>query len=362
MFEPFRSRPEALALARWTALLMGWVWLGAQGQRLGWSVASGVLPVALWWALRGLLAHLLAKNTLPARWAAAATPLLGTTTALGMLIVGKWQPPATGQVALLLLATVWAAWSASLESPAARSACDRHWVGWPPLLAAALTALCTAAVPGVMHSLWAAPLVLLFAAVLGRRPPVPAAHNPAPTAASALPATAMGLMMGSLWLSNAWCSAAGWSQTSVVLLHLGFMAALPALTRLDLIPRHLPAPWTERLPLTLLALGAGVLLAGSGAARGMVGMGLLALAWSVHAGRHRSPRPQGANHAMEATVWALVGPTLLLAVGWFGPTAGPVAQQLVYGGLGAAAILVMVHTEWRHALSPSLPLARSDSP
>ena len=50
-------RTEALALARWTALLMGWVWLGAQGQRLGWSVASGVLPVALWWAMRGLLAH-----------------------------------------------------------------------------------------------------------------------------------------------------------------------------------------------------------------------------------------------------------------------------------------------------------------
>ena len=50
--------PEALALARWTALLMGWVWLGAQGQRLGWSVASGVLPVALWWALRRRLKRL----------------------------------------------------------------------------------------------------------------------------------------------------------------------------------------------------------------------------------------------------------------------------------------------------------------
>jgi hypothetical protein len=39
-------KPVARALARWIVLLLGWVWLGAQGQRLGWALASGVVPVA----------------------------------------------------------------------------------------------------------------------------------------------------------------------------------------------------------------------------------------------------------------------------------------------------------------------------
>ena len=348
-------RPEALALARWTALLMGWVWLGAQGQRLGWSVASGVLPVALWWALRPLFGRFV-----PARLASTVAPLLGAATALGALLVGQWHPPATGHVALLVLATVWAAWSAALEVPVARGACRRRWSGGPPLLAAALTALCTTSALPAMHGLWAAPLVLLLAAALGRPPTVSTAPDAAPCAASALPAMAMGLMMGTLWLSNAWCSAAGWSPATVVLLHLGAMAALPALTRLDLVPSHLPAPWAERLPLALLALGAGVLLAGTGAAHGLVGMGLLALAWSVHAGRHR-PNTASAS-PLAAAGWTLCGPALLLAVGWLSPTTGPGAQQLAYGLIGTAALLALAATGWRPTLPHPLPLARSDSP
>ncbi|MDP2073269.1 hypothetical protein [Hydrogenophaga sp.] len=348
--------PEALALARWTALLMGWVWLGAQGQRLGWSVASGVLPVALWWALRLLFA----QAGLPARLAPTVAPLLGAATALGALLVGQWQPAATGHVALLVLATVWAAWSASLDVPVARGACRRSWSGGPPLLAAALTALCTTGALPAMHSLWAAPVVLLLAAALGRPPTVPNAPDAAPSAASALPATAMGLMMGTLWLNNAWCSAAGWSPATAVMVHLGAMAALPVLTRLDLVPRHLSAPWAERLPLALLALGAGVLLAGTGATHGLVGMGLLALAWSVHAGRHRSeafpPSP------LAVAGWALCGPALLLAVGWLSPTTGPWAQQLAYSLIGGAALLALLATGWRPTPPHPLPLARSDSP
>lgn len=355
---PPTLRTEALALARWTALLMGWVWLGAQGQRLGWSVASGVLPVALWWAIRGLLAH----TDLPARLARPAIPLLGALTAGGAWLVGHAPAPATGHAALLVLAAVWAAWSACLEVPLARGACRRRWSGWPPLLAAALTALCTAGVPGVSDSLWAAPLVLLCTALLSRWAPAPAAQQLAPTAASTLPATAMGLMMGTLWLSNAWCSAAGVSPATVVLIHLGLMSALPALTRLDWVPRHLPTPWAARLPLALLALGAGVLLAGSSAANGLVGMGLLALAWSVHAGRHRAGVSRWAPHGAVALGWSLGGPALLLAVGWLSPTAGPAAQQIGYGFLGGAALVALLVSGWR--ATPPLPisLARSDSP
>ena len=50
------SAPRGLAhageVAQWTVLLLGWLWLGEQGMRLGWSMASGVLAVAVWgWRL-----------------------------------------------------------------------------------------------------------------------------------------------------------------------------------------------------------------------------------------------------------------------------------------------------------------------
>jgi hypothetical protein len=34
-------------VAQWTLLMLGWLWLGEQGSRLGWSLASGVMAVAL---------------------------------------------------------------------------------------------------------------------------------------------------------------------------------------------------------------------------------------------------------------------------------------------------------------------------
>jgi hypothetical protein len=172
----------------------------------------------------------------------------------------------------------------------------------------------------------------------------------------------MGLMMGTLWLSNAWCNAAGVSPATVVVIHLGLMAALPALTRFDLVPRHLPTPWAERLPLALLALGSGVLLAGSGAANGLVGMCLLALAWSVHAGRHRPGVSRLAPHFAVTLGWSLGGPALLLAVGWLSPTAGPAAQQIGYGFIGGAALLALLVSGWRSTPPLPIPLARSDSP
>ncbi len=325
-------RPEVLALARWTVLLMGWVWLGAQGQRLGWSVASGLLPVALWWSLRLAFAH----TALGVRLPPAATPVLGAITALGVLIVGQLQPPAHGHAALMGVAAVWAAWSARLEAAPASGRCGRRWQGWPPLVAAALTALgATDMLPSVTGP-WAATLVLLLAAALGGTSKHRATHRVSSTAGSALPATAMGLMMGTLWLNNAWCSAAGWTPTAMVAWHLGLMAALPALTRLGPIPRPLPAPWAERLPLALLALGALALLAGSGAVNGLAGMGLLALAWSVHAGRHRPGQPGGVSG-----LWSLGGPMLLLAVGWLSPTQGPLAQQVAYGLLGVLSLIAL---------------------
>jgi hypothetical protein len=82
---------------------MGWVWLGAQGHRVGWSLASGVLPVAFWWAMRLVFTNLCISHYLPR----SASWFLGVLTALGTLVVAKF--PSLGTGALLTLAFLWAA-------------------------------------------------------------------------------------------------------------------------------------------------------------------------------------------------------------------------------------------------------------
>lgn len=333
-------KPAALALARWTALLIGWVWLGAQGQRLGWSLASGVLPVTLWWCLRLVLATRPIPPGLPRQ-----TPwVLGALTALGTLLVAQWQHPGTGHAALLALAAVWAAWSVLLEAPVSPARCGRRWSGWPPLIAAGLTGLATttplpAPLPGA-----AVALVLLGAAWLGRRAST-SDRWPGGQCAALISGSAMGLMMGTLWLGSAWCSATGWSNAAIVSLHLGLMAALPALTRLDLIPSRLPSGVAQGLPLALVCAGSTVLLAGTQTAYGLLGMVLLALAWSVHAGRQdAAARTRSHWHST-----ALGGPVLLLGVGWLSPTFGPRALLWAYGLLGALSLIKLLHLAWRAA-------------
>jgi hypothetical protein len=59
MSEALPAKPnanDALAhageVAQWTLLMLSWLWLGEQGSRLGWSLASGVMALALWWTAR----------------------------------------------------------------------------------------------------------------------------------------------------------------------------------------------------------------------------------------------------------------------------------------------------------------------
>lgn len=319
--------PEAQALARWTALLMGWVWLGAQGQRLGWTTASGVVPVVLWWSVR-----LLVTSSPWLQWRPLQAPrVLGVITAAASLLVAVW--PGAGNTGLLGVAVVWGLWSALLESRAGHSRCSRRWSGWPPLLAAGLTALGTVAPwsPPVTVGVSAAVLLLaagLSPSELDQESPRPAFAHPG----AALPASAMGLMMGSLWLGNVWCSAAGWSNAELVGWHLGLMAVLPAFTQADLIPPHLPTAAARRLPLVLLCTGSATLIAGTQAAHGLAGMVLLALAWAMHTGRYYRAAPY-----RSALMWT--GPALLLAVGLTSPTQGPQSLQWAYGALGILALL-----------------------
>lgn len=346
---PHPLPPEAQALARWTVLLMGWVWLGAQGQRLGWSIASGVVPVVLWWSVR-LLAT---GSPWLRRWPTQAPRILGMATAAVSLLVAAW--PGVGHTGLLGLAVVWGLWSALLESRSGHGRCGRRWSGWPPLLAAGLTALGTVAPWPTPVTASVSAAVLLLAAGLSptgpcQEPPRRAVLHPG----AALPASAMGLMMGSLWLGNVWCNAAGWSTAELVGWHLGLMALLPAFTRADLIPRHLPTAATVRLPLVLLCVGSGVLIAGTQAKHDIAGMVLLALAWAVHTGRYHHAAP-----SWPALVWT--GPVLLLAVGLTSPTQGPQSLQWAYGVLGVLALLVTLKNGLADAPQASPPSTWKDA-
>lgn len=267
------THPSAHALLHWAVLLMGWVWLGQQGQRLGWSVASGVLAVAIWWALRVLFAQSGFIQRLPRQ----ASVWLGMGTVGGALGVAGLASSPMAHALLLLLAGVWALWSALLE------------VG--------------------SHGPLAKPC----------------------GAEASLPQTAMGLMMGSLWLTSSWCATAGLQPATVVGFHVLLMAVLPALAS----RWHLP-PWAAQAgPLTLVLAGSLVLQLGNGWAHGATGMALLALAWALQAPQHQ------ASHT--ARRWsALAGPALLLAVGWWSPTLGPQVLQAAYGLLGAGAFLALL--------------------
>lgn len=323
-----------MALARWTVLLMGWVWLGEQGQRLGWSLGSGLVAVAFWWALRLTLQRL---QPWPQGPLAATLLGWGAATAAGVGLLAQLAPGPTSFWVLMVVALLWAVWSAALDALApVSSRCPRPWAGWPPLLAA-LIAWAALSLPwaqnegGVAVVLLAAGLLVGFAAPKPRLMPR--------RMASGLPQTAMGLMMGSLGLGSAWCVSAGWSTTTVMGLHLLLMAALPGLVRLDFIPRQMPPTVARLLPLALVMAGGWLLWMALSPANGLVGMLLLALAWAL-------PDPDGsATHRPligAALRWApLGGPVLLMAVGVLSPTWGPQALALAYGGLAALAGLVV---------------------
>jgi hypothetical protein len=236
-----------------------------------------VLAVAIWWALRVLFAQSGFIQRLPRQ----ASVWLGMGTVGGALGVASLPASPAAHTLLLVLAGVWALWSAALEagSPSA--------IAYP----------CGAA--------------------------------------AALPQTAMGLMMGSLWLTSSWCATAGLPPATVVGFHVLLMAVLPALASLFRLPPQRP-PWAaQALPLALVLGGSLVLQLGNGWAHGATGMALLALAWALQAPQHP------ASHT--ARRWgALAGPALLLAVGWWSPTLGPQVLQAAYGLLGVGAFLALL--------------------
>jgi hypothetical protein len=119
--------------------------------------------------------------------------------------------------------------------------------------------------------------------------------------------SAMGLMMGALWLGDAWCAGLGWSPEHMVWAHLGLMAGLPAVVALSL--RGLPdgsglSVHHAHIGAALMVLGALMLL-GNSALHGLLAMGLPSLAWALHCARHGMVPVTQAPGARVWPVWTL---------------------------------------------------------
>jgi hypothetical protein len=359
---PTTAWVHAGEVAQWVVVLMGWVWLGEQGMHVGWSMASGLLPVALWWAVR-----MLARGS---AWGLGCAPwvfgLLGLFTASGIGLLGVMASHGVSHEWLLGLAVVWGLWSAGIETRSQSSTFQLGSVAWHPVLAAVLViaawqlpeANATAHLgTGVLLTLCAG---CLYAQHRDHATRSLVCQGPCSNAQTLLAPSAMGLMMGSLWLGNAWCVGLGWQTTSMVIIHLSLMAGLPTVVayvmrRTPLAPLAFPHhTWSS---LALLALGALALL-GEGPIFGVLAMLLPSLAWALHCTR---PRRQLAPSEilspwLAKSLTLLLGPVLLVWVGLLSPTQGPWAIHSALALLGGLALLQLLHLWWRQQLL-NMPLS-----
>ena len=363
---PGSKPPVALSHARevahWLVLLLGWLWLGEQGMHWGWPWASGVFAVALWWAVR-----LLCRGS---AWAFQCAPwvmgVLGLITVCG--IYGLKNPMAApwAHGVLLALAVVWGLWNALIETRSQVSTFELAPVAWHPVLAAALVAGCWQWPVGEPFSdMGVMILVAVCAGIFYAHDrcttnAMPVCRGPRAGLQTLLAPSAMGLMMGTLWLGNAWCASLGWGIDQMVGAHLALMAGLPTLTALWMRggpPSHASSVLQAVASLTLLVLGALMLLGNSPVHSVMV-MLLPSLAWAVHCSRRRESAQLAPRLAPWVTrSWALVlGPLLLVWVGSASPVQGPWAMQsaLALLGLLAAGQLVLL---WSRKQGLHLPFS-----
>ena len=352
-------------VAQWTVVLLAWLWLGEQGMRLGWSLASGVLAVVLWWAAR-----LLSRGSV---WALTSSPVL--MGLLGLLSAwGVWWPDflsghSAAHAGLLAVAVVWGVWCGLIETRSQSSTFALGRVAWHPLVAAALTYGAWRMPDGVSSApVGVSALLALCAAVLhardrfGARQPT-VCRGVQSSLPLVLPTSAMGLMMGSLWLGNAWCAGLNLSLAWMATSHLVLMAGLPALVA-GFMRWWVPdgdAHFHERLSfisLGFLILGPLMLL-GDSAVHGALAMVLPSLAWAVHLGRHRLPLGSAVRWApgVQRGLALLLGPGLLAWVGLLSPWQGPLAVQSAFALLGLLAAVQMLYgvRRWAVPASAGLP-------
>ena len=324
--------------ARWVLMLLAWVWLGEQGIQEGWLYASGVWPLVLWWGSR-----LVARQwqwRMDAHMQAAVIRSSGTAAAI-FLAACQFVPDSVSFFMLLISAVCWGICSGVSEHGQQRSCTPAPAAS--PLLAALLV--------GVLWwapSAWASTLVvlalLICATVMaGNASRTPSVAQPRHQD-NGLASLAMGLMMGTMWQSGAWCVGLGWSETSGVVMHLLLMAALPALVmQLDKVIK-IKAQTLQILTLVILATGS-LLLGLAGPAYWLWGMVLHALAWSLKWGA-AVPVPWTSNtNAKTApasqSLLLAVGPVALWLIGETIQQNGPLVLQLVQLLLCGACVVAL---------------------
>lgn len=343
---------HAAEVAQWVVVLLGWVWLGEQGTLLGWSMASGLLPVALWWAVR-LLCR---ASTWMFRCHSIVLAFAGLLTVSGVWVLGRLTSTFFSLTALLGLAMVWGAWSALIETRTQSSTFELGSVAWHPVIAAVMVMggwqmLGTTSVPHlgviILLTLCAG---LLYANDRYEAQPKKTCLGVRTNIQTLLAPSAMGLMMGSLWLNNAWCIGLGWRTEQMVMTHLGLMAGLPALVACVIRATNVQSvnQYHFHISLALLALGAMALM-GDNPIYSVLAMLLPSLSWSLHCTRSRlKNETTGIGSPWLAKGLALlVGPLLLAWVGVLSPTQGPLAIQTALALLGTLALLQLMHLWWR---------------
>jgi hypothetical protein len=360
-----RAWAHAGEVSQWGVTLLAWLWLGEQGMRWGWGVASGVLAVVVWWTAR-----LAVRGS---AWAMQAEPLRVAVCGL-LCAAGVWLPDAltrwgASHLGLLCLAAVWGVWSGALETRSRVSTFQLSKFAWHPLLAGTGVGLIWGLPKMSAAPLWAVTLGLALAALLlaardrWSAEPVPVCAGPRGRVSVLLAPSAMGLMMGSLWLGNVWCAGLGWRTDTLVWVHLALMAGAPAvvawtslgarqgqteaMAALHLLPSPLPSTRRSMLGLVLLALGA-LMLFGDTPMQGLLAMLLPSLAWALHCARPRNGRDdlRWMPPWLTRTTACLLGPGLLLWVGALSPVVGPAAMQMAMGLLGALAAAQLL-LQWR---------------
>jgi hypothetical protein len=214
-------------VAQWLVQLLGWLWLGQQGMLRGWSVAGGVLAVAVWWGMRVACRGRIWALRCPSAWVGA----LGGATALGVFLIERASVANAGPVSVVLVAATWGVWCALIET---RSKGGRALLGqwaWQPVAAAGLlgAALCLGmAAPKEIFAL----MLGGCAVVLYRRDLEPGLRAHVCKSAlggwpNLLAPSSMGLMMGTMWLGGDWCMGTGWPQGYNVAAHMALMAGGP---------------------------------------------------------------------------------------------------------------------------------------
>lgn len=346
-------------VAQWTLLLLGWLWLGEQGSQLGWSLASGVMAVALWWTAR-----LMCRGQ---AWVFRCPHLLiglgGLITALGVALTSQ-LPDQAARLILLMVALLWGLWSAMVETRSQVSTFELGSLAWHPLLAAALVVLVLHLPESAQIKPWAVSVLLtLCAMVLWMRDQrtfrrVAVCRGPQAQIESLLAPSAMGLMMGSLWLDNTWCAGLGWRTDVMVAFHLALMAGLPVMVA-GLLRGWVASrvsPHAQAQGVLVLLLGGALLLLGSSVWQTVLAIVLPALAWALHCCRPR--RFQATASLMSPWIGRslalLLGPLLLLWVGAASSADGPWplrAAMLLFGILAAGKLALGFSSKARFYLA-----------